>query len=71
MKALSRAEIDLLSPGERLELIGDLWDSLNDAQAGVPPAQREELERRLAGFGEDQHGAMTWDQLKAELARRA
>lgn len=69
MKILTRDEIGRLSPSERLMLIGDLWDSLDEA----PPtlAQTSELERRLDTFEGDLAEAVTWDQLKAELAARA
>ncbi len=70
MKTLSREEIARLSPHERLTLIGDLWDSLGDATL-PPPEQRAELERRLANFDADLPDAVTWEQLKAELATRA
>lgn len=69
MKILTRDEIRRLSPSERLMLIGDLWDSLDDAT--VTPAQASELERRLAGLDDDLTEAVTWDQLRAELAARA
>lgn len=69
MKVLSRDEIARLSPSERLTLIGDLWDSLGDSP--MPAGQSAELERRLASFDEDVADAVSWDQLKAELAQRA
>ena len=64
----ARTEIIRLTATERLTLIGDLWDSLTDAEAPVSPAQTAELERRLASFEDDRAGAVTWDSLKAELA---
>ncbi len=70
MASLSRDEINQLSPTERLSLIGDLWDSLADDQIPLSGAQRDELERRLQGFAEDQDGAVTWAELKAELSQR-
>lgn len=69
MKILSRDEIRRLSPSERLMLIGDLWDSLDEAPLFA--AHASELERRLDSFEEDVAEAVTWDQLKAELAARA
>lgn len=68
MKTLTRDEIRRLSPSERLTLIGDLWDSLDDAPLAA--AQASELERRLASLDDDLADAVTWDQLKAELGRR-
>lgn len=69
MKVLTRDEIARLSPSERLTLIADLWDSLDDSP--VPAPQAAELERRLAGFEEDFAEGVSWDELKAELAARA
>lgn len=68
MKILTRDEIGRLSPSERLMLIGDLWDSLEEAPLTL--AQAAELERRLDTFEGDLADAVTWDQLKAELAAR-
>lgn len=70
MSVLTAEEIARLSPEERLDLIEQLWDSLSDADVPLPPAQQTELERRLATLDEDRSRAVTWDDLKAELARR-
>lgn len=70
MQTLTRNEITRLSPEERLALIGQLWDSLHDAEVTLPPEQREELSRRLASFDQDRTQAVTWEHLRAELARR-
>jgi len=67
---LSRAEINRLSAPERLALIGALWDSADDADVPTPPAQRSELTRRLASFDQERAQAVSWEQLKAELAAR-
>jgi putative addiction module component (TIGR02574 family) len=67
---LTAAEITRLSPEERLRLIAQLWDSLNDEEVPLPPAQAAELERRLATFDADAAQAVGWAELKAELARR-
>jgi putative addiction module component (TIGR02574 family) len=67
---LTPDEISRLSPAERLSLIGQLWDSLADEDIPVTPTQRNELERRLATLDHDRAQSVTWDSLKAELARR-
>jgi putative addiction module component (TIGR02574 family) len=36
-----------------LALIADLWDSFSDAEPPTPLAQRQELARRVANFGQD------------------
>ena len=67
---LTQDEITRLSPGERLSLIEQLWESLSDADIPLTPAQQAEVKRRLATFEHDRAQAVTWDSLKAELARR-
>ncbi len=71
MKSLSRDEILRLTAPERLALIGDLWDSLDDRDVSLPPAQSDEISRRLESFAADATSAMTWDQFRTELASRA
>jgi putative addiction module component (TIGR02574 family) len=70
MQPLSPDQISRLSPEVRLALIGQLWDSLHDGDVSLSAAQRTELERRLANSDQDRTGAVTWEQLQAELARR-
>jgi putative addiction module component (TIGR02574 family) len=37
-----------LSPEERLDLIGEIWDSLENEQPPISPELQAELDRRLA-----------------------
>jgi putative addiction module component (TIGR02574 family) len=67
---LTHDEIIRLSPDERLALIAQLWDSLNDNQVQLTPAQQAELERRLATLDRDRTQSVTWETLKAELDQR-
>ena len=67
---LTRDEITRLSPNERLALIAQLWDSLEDQQVQLTPVQQAELERRLATLDQDRAQSLTWETLKAELERR-
>ncbi len=71
MLTLTHDEITRLTPAERLTLIGELWDSLDPADVPVTSAQRAELERRLDSFEQDRSAGITWEQLKAQLERRA
>jgi putative addiction module component (TIGR02574 family) len=70
MQSLDADELARLSPGERLALIGQLWDSLSDNDVPLPEAQQAELARRLSSLDQDRTQAVTWEQLRAELARR-
>lgn len=60
-------QITRLTPAERLALIAQLWDSLEDHQVPLTPAQQTELERRLATLEDDRSQSVTWEILKAEL----
>ena len=71
MLTITHDEITRLSPEERLTLIGELWDSLDPVDVPVTPTQRAELRRRLDSFEQDRSGGITWEQLRAQLARRA
>ncbi len=70
MKSLSREEILRLSAVERLSLIGDLWDSLEDSDLALPASQAQELEKRLNSFTADQSSAISWNDFRAELTNR-
>jgi putative addiction module component (TIGR02574 family) len=70
MDGLTPDVLERLSPGERLALIGQLWDRPGDADVPLPEAQKAELARRLSSLDQDRAQAVTWEQLRAELARR-
>jgi putative addiction module component (TIGR02574 family) len=63
-------ELARLSPRQRLDLIEALWESLDDKDVPVTEVQRAELDRRIAGFEQDQEQSISWDQLSAELRQR-
>jgi putative addiction module component (TIGR02574 family) len=67
---LTHDEITRLSPEERLTLIAQLWDSLDDDHVPLTTAQQAELERRLAALDHDRAQSVSWETLKAELAQR-
>jgi putative addiction module component (TIGR02574 family) len=70
MELLTSDEIVRLSPSERLALIAQLWDSLEQHQVPLSQAQQMELERRLASLDQDRQQGVTWATLKAELEQR-
>jgi putative addiction module component (TIGR02574 family) len=70
MEAITHDEIIRLSPQERLILIEQIWDSLDETAIPLPNSQQEELTRRLASLDDDRQQSMTWEQLQTELARR-
>lgn len=70
MAVLTPDEIIRLSPAERMDLIAQLWDSLDDSQLPLLEAQQTELERRLASLDQERGKGITWAALKADLERR-
>jgi putative addiction module component (TIGR02574 family) len=72
-KHLSMADVLKLSVAERIQLVGDIWDSI----AAVPDsvslseAQREELDRRLEAYHRDPGPGSPWDAVKARIRGRA
>ncbi|ESQ87720.1 hypothetical protein ABAC460_18780 [Asticcacaulis sp. AC460] len=70
MGTLSPDDIKRLSVEERLELIDDLWDSIEAERTSLTAAQAAELDRRDATFDEDIKTSITWDEFKENLARR-
>jgi putative addiction module component (TIGR02574 family) len=70
MDLLTPDEIVRLTPPERLALIAQLWDSLENEQLPLTDAQQTELERRLASLDDDRRNGVTWASLKTELEKR-
>ncbi len=70
MELLTQDELARLTPPERLALISQLWDSLEDDQLPLTAAQRAELDNRLATLDQDRREGITWAALKAELEQR-
>ena len=63
--------IDRLGPGQRLELIELLWDSLpGDAHFIPPDWHLRELERRIAAADADPNAAEPWESVMARLSRK-
>lgn len=60
-----------LSVSERLQLVEDIWDSI-DAEApddalGLSEAQKAELHRRVAEHQADPSSSIPWEQVRAKL----
>jgi putative addiction module component (TIGR02574 family) len=70
MELLTSDEIVRLSPPERIALIAQLWDSLEDDQLPLTSAQQAELDRRPTSLDQDRQNGVTWAALKAELEQR-
>jgi putative addiction module component (TIGR02574 family) len=63
-------DISRLSPKERLDLIGELWDSLTAEEVQLTPAQERELKRRIATFDRDAKIAISWESIDSEFLKQ-
>ncbi len=66
-RAMSELDINSLTPQERLDLIGRLWDSLDQEDVSLTPALEAELARRMQSFDTDAKSAVSWDVIEDGL----
>jgi putative addiction module component (TIGR02574 family) len=60
--------IDSWSVADRLRLIGEIWDTLDDeSQFEIPESHRKELERRIADYETDPAGGSTLQEVMDRL----
>ena len=64
------AEALKLSPSDRLELIGALWDTLSEEDLPVTPEERALLDERLADLEQNPDAQSPWSEVKARLEQR-
>ncbi|MET0599435.1 MAG: addiction module protein [Mesorhizobium sp.] len=64
-------DITKLTTKERLDLIGELWDSIAPEDVRLTPAQESELGRRMATFDADVESAVPWENIETELDKRS
>ena len=66
------ADLLALSVPERLQIVGDIWDSVAAAPQAVPltEEQKQELDRRLEAFHRDPEAGSPWDEVKARIGQR-
>jgi putative addiction module component (TIGR02574 family) len=63
------AKVSSLSPADRLELIGVVWDTLSPDDLPVTDAERALLDARLADLEEHPDDQASWPEVKARLER--
>ena len=58
-----------LTVQQRLELIGELWDSIPDSidDLPIPEWHRQELEKRLAAADANPEAAIPWEEVRQRL----
>jgi putative addiction module component (TIGR02574 family) len=72
MTTAIRKEFRSLTPAERVEFIGELWNELAETPDSIPvPSwQLDELDRRRELYQKDPSRAVPWGQVKAEIIKR-
>jgi len=72
MGEILRKEVLRVSIAERIELIGDLWDSMVEVPEaiGLTEAQKAELDRRLEGHRKDSTAGARWPIVRDRITRR-
>ena len=63
------ARVSSLSPADRLELIGVVWDTLSPNDLPVTDAERALLDARFADMERNPDDRSPWPEVKARLAR--
>ena len=63
------AKVVSLSPAERLELIGAVWDSLSPDDLPVTDAERALLDSRIADMERNPEDQSPWPDVKSRLER--
>ena len=69
---ISNFDFQGLSSPEKLELIGQLWDSIPESldHLSLPESHRKELERRLDAADADPNTGVPWEQLRERLRQK-
>lgn len=68
--AFDQLQIQQLSVEERLQLIGQIWDSLSPpAQCALSPEQIAEIDARLQQEALEPNAGSAWEEVKERLLR--
>jgi putative addiction module component (TIGR02574 family) len=71
MNSALSAEINRLTPEEKLRLIGELWDTLaqNPAQLPLPPEHERALAEDQVAYRADPDAGASWSQVKQRIMK--
>jgi putative addiction module component (TIGR02574 family) len=64
------SELLNLSSSERLLLVQELWDSINDDDIPLTDWQKTELDRRKANYQENPDSGRSWEEVKRRIIER-
>ncbi len=71
MPTTATIDFSTLSITERIDLIGDIWDSIADEavndEFSLSETEKAELHRRLAAYQANPATAIPWEKVRAEL----
>jgi putative addiction module component (TIGR02574 family) len=72
MNKVLRDQVLQLSVAEKLDLIGEIWDSIppNAEELDLTPEQMQELDRRMAEHERDPSSAVSWEEARERLRAR-
>ena len=72
MSQVARKDIVNLTIAERIELIGDIWDTMAEVPEAVTltEAQKTELDRRLDAYRKDPTAGAPWPAVRDRIAQR-
>jgi putative addiction module component (TIGR02574 family) len=64
---INLADLTLLPIAERLDLIEELWDSLDADALPLSDWQRDEIDKRLRGLEHGSSKGATWENARARI----
>jgi len=72
MRSILKRAIQNLSISERIQLVGDIWDSIEEAPEAIPltDEQKTELDRRLDAYRRDPSAGETWECVRRRITDR-
>lgn len=72
MKKISAADIAAMPVEERIQLVGDIWDSIADlpGSVDVPDWHKAELEKRLDAYHANPSEGTPWSEVRKTLLGR-
>lgn len=65
--AMKKLGIDRLNAEQRLSLIEEIWESLDEHSVPLTDAQRAELERRIADHEANPQDVVSFDEVKRSV----
>lgn len=63
------SKVKTLSPEDRPELIGVVWESLDQSKVSVSPSERDLLDARLKDVEENPSVQSSWPEVRARLRK--